>query len=171
MWFAAVMAISALILSVTLTLQIPTSERAIFPAHNVLVAYADDEKATAVGAAFPMPDGSLRLHVYTVYRHGNALSGGRTPAYSDEWLDFDCGAKSVRIFQSSFYRPNGDTVEDRNTRAPFVSVGEDLLRERQLEAACGSAERLQYDNYFLFMEAYGLNDGRTPRSQPGPQVR
>lgn len=170
LWFGEEMVISALILTVTLSLQTPTSERAIYPAHPVLVAYADSEKATAVGAALPLEDGGLRLHVFTVYRHGTSLSAGRTPAYLDEWLDFDCTAKAVRVFQSSFYRPNADTIESLKPQAAFVSVEGDSLREHQLDAACGTAERPQYPNYFLFMEAYGLNDGRTPRSSPGPTV-
>lgn len=137
----------------------------------MVVAYADQDMATAVGSPLALSNGSLRLHVYTVYRNGVSLSGGRTPAYSDEWIDFDCRAKSFRLFQSSFYRPNADTIETRNDQATFVSVDGELLRERQLETICGTAERPQYGDYLLFMEAYGLNDGRTPRSAPGPRVQ
>ena len=165
------MAISELAISATLLIQLLTSERTVFPRNEVLVAYADQDTATAVGSPLALSNGSLRLHVYTVYRNGVALSGGRTPAYSDEWVDFDCRAKSFRLFQSSFYRPNADTVETRNDQATFVSVDGELPRERQLETICGTAERPQYGHYFLFMEAYGLNDGRTPRSPPGALVR
>ena len=168
-WSAAGMAITALTLFLSLSAQIPTSERPIFPARDVIVAYADNERATAVGSALRLADGRLRLHVYTVYRHGVALSGGRTPAYSDEWIDFDCSAQTLRVFRSSFYRPNADTIEATNTQAPFVSDG-DLLRQHQLATVCGTSERPRYSDYFLFMEAYGLNDGRMPRSRPGPNV-
>lgn len=164
------MTISELAPLATLLTQVLTGERAVFPSNEVVVAYADRETATAVGSPLTLPDGKLRLHVYTVYRNGVPLSDGRSPAYSDEWLDFDCHAKSFRLFRSSFYRPNDDTVEMRNVEAPFVSVEGEFLRERQLETACGTAERPTYGNYFLFMEAYGLRDGRPPRSEPGPLV-
>lgn len=115
------MIISELALSATLVIQLIPSERAVFPDHQVLVAYADQEVATAVRIPQVLPSGKLRVHVYTVYRNGVALSGGRTPAYSDEWVDFDCREKTFRLFQSSFYRPNADTVEARGDRAAFVT--------------------------------------------------
>lgn len=165
------MVISGLLVSATALLQILTRFGATFSSNEVLVAYADHEVASAVGASDRLPNGTLRLHVYTVYRNGTPLSDGRTPAYSDEVVDFDCQSRTFRLLQSSFLRPNADTIETWRSAPLPVSVAGDAMRERQLNTACGTETRVQYGNYFLFMEAYGLNDGREPRSPPGPMVR
>ena len=165
------MLVSGVLVSATVLLQLLTGVRATYPNNEVLVAYADHEVASAVGAFNRLPIGSLRLHVYTVYRNGTPLSDGRTPAYSDEVIDFDCQSRTFRLLQSSFLRPNADTIETWKSAPLPVSVAGDAMRERQLNTVCGTEARVQYGNYFLFMEAYGLNDGREPRSLPGPMVR
>jgi hypothetical protein len=165
------MTLTTLVLALVFSGQALTSERPVNDEPAVVVAYADNEKATAVGAAFRLDDGRLRAWAYTVFRNGSALSAGRTPAYSEEWIDFDCRNKSVRLHHGRFYRPNADPLRPKPIPEMYEPVEGNVLREHQLDVACGTAERPQYPDYFRFMEAYGLNDGRTPRSPPGPPIR
>ncbi len=170
-WLALLVTPSILAFALVFSGQALTTERPVNDAPAVVVAYADNEKATAVGASFRLDDGRLRAWAYTVFRNGSAFSAGETPAYSEEWLVFDCRDESVRVHHAKYYRPNADPFRPAPIPSGFEPVEGNVLRQHQLDVACGTAARPQYSDYFRFMEAYGLNDGRTPRSPPGPLVR
>lgn len=139
--------------------------------NRVMVAYADAHVASAVGWSTRLRDGSLGAETYTVFRHGTRETGWTTPAYTIERIDFWCDERAFRIGRTHLFRGNADPpVSPVENDGPFRSVEGDRLRERQFVVVCGTDSLPVYPTYFYFMEAYGLGDGRAPRSQPGPMV-
>lgn len=149
-----------------------SSQRPDFGDNAVVVAYADEEVATAVGGILDLTSGGKRTHAYTVYRKGTAESEWSTPAYSIGVVDFDCSGRAARQFTTSFYRGNGDPILTGDETPEFAPItDEDPLLLGRFHAVCSSDERPVYGDFFLFMDAYGLNDGRAMRNPPGPMVR
>lgn len=139
---------------------------------RVVVAYADAQIASAVGWNTQLADGSLGASVYTVFRRGTRETNWTTPAYTIDRIDFRCDERAFRIGVSRLYRANADPlVSPVDNDGPFRPVVDDILRARQIEVVCGTDRRPVYQDYFYFMRAYGLRDGRAPRSEPGPMVR
>jgi|GEM_PF-2476532 len=140
--------------------------------NRVIVVSADQNVAVALGQGFELDDGSQRFYSYKVFRHGVAESNWTTPAYEEGAIDVRCEDRTVRVVFQKLYRGNGDpitTVQFANTDAPFSRVTDPAL-QRQFDVGCGDDPRVSYEQPFLFTEAYGLNDGRTPRVGPGPMV-
>lgn len=136
---------------------------------RVLVVFADENMASAIGWSIALPDGSYRTSVYTVFSTGTRETDWTTPAYSTESVDFRCEDRTYRVGVSRLYRGNADPlVSIMDSDAEFKSITDDSLRERQLLAVCRTDPLPAYPSFMYFMEAYGLGDGRAPRSPPGP---
>ncbi|WP_156459658.1 hypothetical protein [Brevundimonas sp. Root1279] len=139
--------------------------------NRVMVAYADAQVASAVGWSTRLPDGSLGVSTYTVFRRGTRETNWTTPAYNIDRIDFRCDERTFRVGGTRLFRANADPlVSPVNNDGPFKPIEGDVLRERQFEAVCGTASLITYPTYFYFMEAYGLGDGRSARVEPGPMV-
>jgi hypothetical protein len=138
---------------------------------RVVVAYTDGQIASAVGWNTRLADGSLAASTYTVFRHGTRETNWTTPAYTIDRIDFRCDERTFRVGGTRLFRGNADPlVSPGNNDGPFKPVDGDILRERQFAVVCGTDSRPVYPTFFYFMEAYGLGDGRAPRSEPGPMV-
>lgn len=139
---------------------------------RVIVVSADENVAIALGRRLKLDDGSTRFFTYAVYRHGLPETEWTTPAYQEGALDVRCDERTARVAFLRLHRGNGDplvSVRIANNDAPFFPQTDPAV-QRQFEVACSNDERVSYEHYGLFMEAYGLNDGRTPRVGPGPMV-
>lgn len=140
--------------------------------NRVVVVSADRNVAVALGRGLELDDGSQRFFTYKVFRHGVPESNWTTPAYEEGAVDLRCEDRTARVVFKRLHRGNGDpltTVEITNNDAPFSPVTDPAL-QRQFDVGCGDDPRVSYEQPFLFMEAYGLNDGRTPRVGSGPMV-
>jgi hypothetical protein len=138
---------------------------------EVVAVYADAQRASAVGWTTRLTDESIGASVYTVFRHGTRETGWTTPAYSIDRIDFRCEERAFRVGGTRLFRGNADPLASlANNDGNFSSIDGDILRERQFAAVCGTAPRPVYPTYFYFMEAYGLGDGRRPRSPAGPMI-
>jgi len=133
-----------------------------------VVTHADGREATAVGVgdAF-VPDGEdfTFALAYTVYRRGTSETRWTTPAYRLEFLAFRCADRTYRVRRSILYSGVADPLSTPNTDDdPYRSVARDPRRARQLEAVCapsGAADLPRFEDYFRFMDAYGV-DTRGP---------
>lgn len=140
--------------------------------NRVIVVSADDNVAIALGRSLKLDDGSRRFFTYAVYRHGLPETDWTTPAYQEGALDVRCDERTARVAFLRLHRGNGDplvSVLIANNDAPFSRLTEPAI-QRQFDVACGNDERVSYEDYGRFMQAYGLNDGRTPAVSPGPMV-
>lgn len=141
--------------------------------NRVIVVSADRNVAVALGQGLKMDDGSQRFFTYKVFRHGVPESDWTTPAYEEGAVDLRCADRTARVVFKRLNRGNGDpltTVEFTNNDAPFSPVTDPEV-QRLFDVGCSDDPRVSYEQLGLFMEAYGLNDGRTPRVGPGPMVR
>jgi hypothetical protein len=141
--------------------------------NRVIVVSADRNVAVALGSGLELDDGSQRFEIYKVFRHGLPETNWTTPAYQEGAIDVRCEDRTARIAYLTLHRGNGDpltTIRIANHDAPFSPIADPATRQ-QFDVACGTDERLSYENWGLFMQAYGLNDGRKPQVGPGPMVR
>ncbi len=137
--------------------------------HRVVVAFADEDVASAVDWWVDRPDGIRLAWVYTVHRGGTPDTNWTTPAYNWDAAQFDCEARGIRTSIWRLYRSNGDPlVRNYGPEEPFEDVDTDPRKLALWSAACTNDVRPVYRDWFHFMEAYGLNDGREPRVPPGP---
>lgn len=136
---------------------------------RVVVAFADEDTASAVDWVVDRPDGIRLTWVYTVHRNGTPETNWATPAYNWNAVDFDCEGRGIRLSMSRLYRTNGDPlVRDYGREGPFEDIDGDPRKVALWSAACTNDVRPVYRDWFMFMEAYGLNDGREPRVPTGP---
>ena len=140
--------------------------------NRVIVVSADEKVAVALGRGLTLDDGSIRFFTYTVFRRGVAASNWTTPAYIEGSIDVRCEERTARVGFSRLYRGNGDPIVSGPTgnEHPFTPISEPTI-QRPFDVACGDDPRVSYEQPFVFMEAYGLNDGRHPRVGAGPMVR
>jgi hypothetical protein len=165
----------SILLSMTIALvaglQEMTSERSGDVSDTrVVVAFADEDTTSAVDWVVDRPDGIRLAWVYTVHRIGTPETNWTTPAYNLDAVDFDCEGRGIRLSMSRLYRTNGDPlVRDYRREGTFEDIDGDPRKVALWSAACTHDVRPVYRDWFHFMEAYGLYDGREPRVPPGPR--
>lgn len=163
---------SLVLLALSLVPQEMTSERpGDVSDTRVVVAFAEQDVAGAVDWVVDRPDGIRLTWVYTVHRNGTAETNWISPAYNWDAVDFDCAGRGIRTTTTRLYRSNGDPlVRNYDREGPFEGVDSDPRKLALWSAACTNDVHPIYQDWFHFMEAYGLNDGREPRVPPGPML-